>query len=505
MNRWILAYDLGTTGNKVSLYSCEGKVIFSASYPYLTSYGPNGEAEQNPEDWWRAVIEATRAIAAKYDCRNIACLSFSGQMMGLVCVDKAGRPLRNSLIHCDQRATRQNAALLEKIDEDAFYRITGHKASPSYPLQKLMWIKENEPETYQKTHKVLNAKDYIVFRLTGHLMTDYTDASSTNLFDLNTAAWSDKILSLAQIDGEKLPEIKPSTHVAGFLCATAAEQMGLKKDTPVVLGAGDGMCASIGCGAVRPGKAYNYIGSSSWITGITEKPIYDEKMRLETWVHPNSRYANVGGTMQTAGACYAWAAKQLYGSDANPDIAQELAQTRPGSGGVLFLPYLQGERVPFWNPDARGVFLGLSSSSTRADMLRAVLEGVALNLKTIFDVFKTHLPIAELTLIGGGANNSLWTQMMADIYGVPVIKPKNLSGITSVGAAIIGGVGAGVFKSLCVAEEFLEIDGTQLPRPENKALYTQLHGVFLKSYASLVDVFSLLRQTGRTEKPGDEA
>ncbi len=498
MSRWILAYDLGTTGNKVSLYSGEGKVLASALAAYQTSYGKNGEAEQDPEDWWRAVVSATQEIVAKYECRNIACLSFSGQMMGLVCVDRAGRPLRNSLIHCDQRATKQNDRLLEKITDADFYQITGHKASPSYPLQKLMWVKENEPEIYKNTYKVINAKDFIVFRLTGNLMTDYTDATSTNMFDISRRTWSDKLLSLAQLDADKLPEVKPSTHVAGFLCEGAAGQLGLKKDIPVVLGAGDGMCASIGCGAVRPGKAYNYIGSSAWITSITGKPVFDKQMRLETWAHPDSRYSNVGGTMQTAGACYAWAVRQLYGTQENPEIAAELSQTRPGSGGILFLPYLQGERVPFWNPDARGVFLGLSTTSTRADMLRAVLEGVAFNLKTILNVFQTHIPIAELTLIGGGANNELWTQMMADIYNVPILKPKNLSGVTSVGAAIIGGVGAGIFESFDVAEDFLEIDSRQVPDPDNKEIYDRLHEVFLKSYESLVDVFKLLRDNRKS-------
>lgn len=497
MKRYILAHDLGTSGNKASIYSIDGKLITSATYCYETKYADGGIAEQNPDDWWTAIVNTTNKMIQKIHPEEIACICFSAQMMGLVCIDKNGNVLRNSLIHCDQRAIKQNLRLLEKIDELKFYKITGHKASPNYPLQKLMWIKDNEPECYKNTYKVLNAKDYIVFKMTGEIMTDYTDASGTNAFDLKTNQWSEELCNLADVDINKFPEVKSSTHVVGEISLSASKELGLAKGTLVVLGAGDGMCSSVGCGAVKPGKVYNYIGSSSWITSILKQPVFDEKMRLETFAHPAGKFFNVGGTMQTAGACFEWAAKNLYGSLSSESIMKELSETKPGSSGVIFLPYLNGERVPFWNENARGTFIGISNTTTRADMLRAVMEGVALNLKIILDIYRKYINVDEIIVIGGAARNSIWTQIIADVYGAKILKPENLSEITSLGAAIIGGVGTGLFKDFTVAEDFLSITETQSPREEYRGLYDKLLDVFQKSYYSLIESYGLLQDLKR--------
>ena len=489
---YLLAHDLGTSGNKACLYTNKGELIKAETVGYETYYLGGGKIEQNPEDWWKAIVESTRKLIEGIDVSEIKGISFSAQMMGLVCIDRDGRVLRNSMIHSDQRASEESRETQKQISEKDFFAITGHHSGPSYPMQKLMWVKKHEPEIYEKTYKVLNAKDYIVFRMTGKIATDYTDASSTNMFDVPARKWSEKLCRMGGIDMEKLPEVKDSTWVAGTLIPEVAAEMGLAPETKVVLGAGDGMCSSVGCGAIVPGKVYNYIGSSSWITGIFEKPPIGEKMYLEIWAHPAGPWANAGGTMQSAGSAFEWAADTLYGSVASPDIEKELAQTKPGSGGVIFLPYLNGERVPFWNEKARGTFVGISNLTTRADLLRAVLEGVAFNLKMILDETETWMDVKEITVLGGTIRNKLFCQILADVYGIPVVTLKNTSQITSLGAAIIAGVGCGEIDSFESTEGFCTVDRRYYPEKETAEYYAGRSGLLRETYESLVNVFEKL-------------
>ncbi|MFR5861076.1 MAG: FGGY family carbohydrate kinase, partial [Flavonifractor plautii] len=244
--KYILAHDLGTSGNKATLFSDEGKMITSEVFRYDCHYFNTNWAEQDPEDFWKAICVTSRNLIdkARIDPGDIAAVSFSGQMMGCLCVDKQGNPLRPSIIWADQRAQAQAAALGEQISLRDFYHIAGHRNSASYGLQKLMWVRDNEPEVYAKTYKALNAKDFIVLRLTGKFYTEPSDATSNACIDLNTLQWSDKIVNASGIDGDKLPEIVPSTTVAGEVTPWAAGQTGLKAGTPVVMGGGDGLCSN---------------------------------------------------------------------------------------------------------------------------------------------------------------------------------------------------------------------------------------------------------------------
>lgn len=287
MPTYILAHDLGTSGNKATLFSAEGQLIGSEVYSYDAHYFNDTWVEQNAEDWWNAVCHTSRQLiqSTGIDAKDIKAISFSGQMMGCLCVDKQGNPLRPSMIWADQRAQRQAAQIEEHISQWDFYHIVGHRNTASYGIQKLMWVKDNEPEIYENTYKTLNAKDFIVFRLTGNFYTEPSDGNSNGCFDLNTLQWSEEILKYAGIDPDKLPELKPSTFVAGGVTEAAAKATGLAVGTPVVLGGGDGVAANIGCGSIAPGKTYNCMGTSAWITTTTEKPIFDEKMRIVTWAH----------------------------------------------------------------------------------------------------------------------------------------------------------------------------------------------------------------------------
>jgi xylulokinase len=499
MKQYLLAHDLGTSGNKATLFNTEGKLIRSVTSAYETHYFNNNFSEQDPADWWNAVCSSTRTLVQGLDTREIAVICFSGQMMGCLCVDSRGRPLRPAILYSDQRAVKECQSILGQIDAREFYRITGHRASASYSVEKLMWVRNNEPQLYASTFKMLHAKDYLNFRLTGIMATEYSDASSTNLLDLNTRRWSEKLLRVTGIDGEKLPDLKASTDVVGELTTEAARELGLHAGIPVVAGGGDGVCAGVGVGSVKPGITYNYLGSSSWIATTTKDPIYDEEMRTFVWAHAVPGYFHPCGTMQTAGSSYAWLKNQICTqekasaaeSGANPYelINAQIATSPPGANGLVFLPYLLGERTPRWNPDAKGALIGLTLAHTRADVMRAVMEGVTLNLSIILDIFRERTPITEITVIGGGAKGSVWRKIMADVYQAEILRPNYLEEATSMGAAIIGGVGCGVFKDFDVADRFIQVTDRVTPDPGTAQTYAEARSLLNESYNSLVHLF----------------
>ncbi len=512
MEKYILAHDLGTSGNKATLFSETGKLIGSKVYEYNTDYYDEITVEQDAEDWWKAVCETSRSIIAEcnIDNKDIAAVSFSGQMMGCLCVDKQGNPLRKSIIWADQRSQKQAFQIEQKISQKDFYRITGHRNTASYGIQKLMWIKENQPEIYENTYKTLNAKDFIVQRLTGEFYTEYSDATSNNCLDINTLQWSERIMEAAGIDPDKMPELKPSTFVAGGVTEAAASATGLAVGTPVVLGGGDGVCANIGAGSYKVGRTFSYVGSSSWIATTTEKPLFDEDMRTITWVHIVPGLYTANGTMQTAGGSYNWLKNTLCDYEilkaaelgANPYeiINKRIENSVPGSNGVVFLPYLLGERAPRWNANAKGAFVGLKMQNTKDDILRSVLEGVTMNLCIILDALRSQVDIDELLVIGGGAKGAVWRQMMADIYGLKIKVPKLLEEATSMGAAITGGVGVGLFKNFDAIENFIEINNEHTPNAVTQKAYENSKKIFDYCYKSLIPVFDEMTKIYESSK-----
>ena len=499
MKQFLLAHDLGTSGNKATLFTTEGKLVASVTAAYGAHYFNTNWSEQDPADWWNAVCASTRELVQGVETKEIAAICFSGQMMGCLCVDREGRPLRPAILYSDQRSVQECDDILRKIDAKEFYRITGHRASASYSVEKLMWVRRNEPELYARTFKMLHAKDYLNFRLTGVMATEYSDASGTNLLDLNTRRWSEKLLGITGIDGEKLPALMASTDIVGELTTAAAREMGLHAGIPVVAGGGDGVCAGVGVGSVKPGITYNYLGSSSWIATTTKEPIYDEQMRTFVWAHAVPGYVHPCGTMQTAGGAYAWLKNEIctlekassaeHGSNPYELMNAQIASSPPGANGLVFLPYLLGERTPRWNPDAKGALIGLTLAHTRADVLRAVMEGITLNLSIILDIFRARTPISEITVIGGGAKGDVWRKIMADVYQAEILRPDYLEEATSMGAAIIGGVGCGVFKDFDVAARFTQVTDRVRPDPGTAPVYGRAKALLNESYDSLAHLF----------------
>ena len=424
-------------------------------------------------------------------------------MMGCLCVDRAGKPLRPSIIWADQRAQEESAKIEEQISQWEFYNIVGHRNTPSYGIQKLMWVKRHEPEIYENTYKMLNAKDYIVFKLTGNFYTDYSDANSCGCFDISRLCWSEKILQAAGIPEEKLPACKPSTFIGGKVTKEAAELTGLKEGTPVVLGAGDGVTANVGTGSIAEGKTYCCLGTSAWVTTTAEQPIFDPQMRIVNWAHAVPGLYAPNGTMQAAGASYNWAKEQIclreqemakdQGCSPYDYMNREIEESVPGANGLYFLPYLIGERAPRWNPDAKGAFIGLKSENTRGDILRSVLEGITMNLAVCLDILRSHIRIEEMTVVGGGARGEVWQQIMADIFETDILVPEMLEEGGSMGAAVIGGVGAGIFEDFTAVEKFLRMKERRSPRKELAGLYRGKREMFEKLYEALEPLYAGMR------------
>jgi xylulokinase len=414
-------------------------------------------------------------------------------MMGCTPVDAQGTPLRTSIIWADQRAEAEAAAIAERVGPDRVYRITGHRVSSNYSAAKLLWLRAHQPEIYSRTHQVLQAKDYVAFKLTGAYATDYSDASGTNLFDLGSRSWSQEILAAIDLDPDLLPPALPSATIIGTVTGQAAAATGLAAGTPVAIGGGDGACATAGAGVVSPADAYNYVGSSSWISFVSREPLYDPQQRTFTFAHLDPDYLFPTGTMQCAGGSYDWLERVLRGQ-ARERIYRQLddlaSSVEPGAQGLFFLPYLIGERSPHWNPRARAAFVGLTMAHGRPEMARAVLEGVAFNLRIILDAFRDQgAPIAALRLIGGGARSALWRQILADVFGLPILQPRLLVEATSLGAAIAGGVGIGLYRDYGVAAELVRVEPGEEPRPAISARYEELYQVFKATYDSLVGIY----------------
>ena len=499
--RYLLAHDLGTSGDKATLFSVDGMLVDSRTRSYPLYQNSLLLAEQDPDDWWKAVCDTTKELikATGILPGEIEAVSFSGQMMGCLPVDGRGRPLRRSIIWADRRAQAQSDRLSEEIKAKDFYNIVGHRNTASYGVQKTMWVRDNEPEVYDEARYFLNAKDYIVFRLTGRFATDPSDANSMGCFDLKKLDWSEEILNAAGIDIDRLPQIVPSTECIGNVTDEASLETGLSVKTKVIMGAGDGVAANVGAGSIAPGKAYCCLGTSAWVASTSVEPVLDPEMRIVCWAHAVPGLYSPNGTMQYACGSYSWF-KNVIGVSETEEAGRlgispyellnsEAEKSMPGADGVIFLPYLMGERAPRWNPLAKGAYLGLTAATSRNDLVRATLEGISANLSLCLDILNRNGDIAEMTVIGGGARGEIWCRILADLFDMPVRVPVSLEEAGSMGAALIAGVGAGVYEDFNEIERFLKTDKIMEPEHENSKVYEKLKKEFDLYYRALEPLF----------------
>ncbi|MEZ4622305.1 MAG: FGGY-family carbohydrate kinase [Caldilineaceae bacterium] len=394
-------------------------------------------------------------------------------------------------------AQAQGARIATACGENTVYQRTGHRPSAAYTAAKILWIRDEQPTVFAQTACFLQPKDFIVHRLTGIFAIDYSDASATLLFDLTTRSWSDEIIQALGLTKDQLPLTVPSTTVVGTVTAVAAAATGLATGTPVVIGGGDGACAATGAGVIEPGQAYCYIGSSSWIGISTAQPLLDPDQRTFTFHHLHPERYTPTGTMQSGGGARDWAWHVLQDDQ---DLDALAATVQPGAERLLFLPYLLGERSPHWNPHARGAFVGLAMPHERPQMARAVLEGVALNLRLILDAMRASMgeratPIRAMRLIGGGGNSRLWPQMLADCFNLPIHQLTLTGEATSWGAAVAAGVAIGLYEWSLAAER-ATVTNVIEPDPTTVALYAELATIYTDTYRALEPIYGRLAQLG---------
>ncbi len=499
----ILAHDLGTTGNKASLYRPDGELIKSCYHPYPTCYPQSGWVEQCPDDWWAALVLSTQEVlsASQVTPSQILGLSISGQMMAGIPIDREGNVLQKDvMIWCDYRSGQQAQVIKEKIGWRAFYQKTGAGMEiPLYPIAKLLWIKENLPEVYKKAHKFLGAKDILIQRLTGRFVTDYSDASNTAMLDIHSKNWAVDLIREVGIEVNKLSdEVLPSHTVVGEVHKKAAEATGLLEGTPVILGGGDVACAALGAGVIQEGSAYNYIGSASWLAIASHKPIFDEQMRPFTLCHVVPDRYVVQLAMFSAGVVFEWFRDQIchlessYAKhrclDAYDLMTQEASCSPAGANGLIFLPNLRPGGAPHNNLNDKGALLGLTLAHKREDVLRAVLEGITYNIRMMSEAMEKQVgtPFVELRMIGGGSKSALWREIEANVLNRKILTLSAHQEANSLGAAIIAGVALGLYKSF---DEGVKLYVKQReivePKEELSKIYQQKYPLFNNAYSAL--------------------
>jgi xylulokinase len=436
----------------------------------------------------RAVLADSRVAA-----RDIACVGLSGQMHGAVLLDEAGRVLRPSIIWCDQRTAEECRWLDAEIGPARLLQLTSNPALTNFTLTKLLWVRTHEPDVWRRVRHVLLPKDYVRYRLSGACAIDVADASGTLMLDVARRQWSDEMLSATGIRRELLPEVFESTAISARVSASAATATGLLEGTPIVAGAGDQAAGAVGMGITRPGAVSVTIGTSGVVFAATERPALDRKGRIHTFCHAIPGRWHVMGVTQAAGLSLRWLRDQWQvGADdaAYARMTAEAAAVPPGADGVLWAPYLMGERTPHCDPDVRAGLVGLAASHTRGHVIRAVLEGVAFSLRDSFAIFdELKVPVERVRVGGGGARSSLWREIQAAVYGHPVETVAAEEG-AAYGAAVLAGVGAGVWPSVDDAcDAIVRTSGVTPVDPAAAAALDRHYAAYRRVYPALRDIY----------------
>jgi xylulokinase len=500
----LLGIDIGTSGTKTLVCNEAGKVLATATAEHPTRSPRPGWSEQNPEDWWQSTIKATGAVLkkAKLKGSEIGAIGLSGQMHGSVLLGDGQKALRPALLWNDQRTAKQCAEIESKAGgRAALIELAANPALTGFTAPKLLWVREHEPRVWAKVKHVLLPKDYIRFRMTGEYATEVSDASGMLLLDVANRKWSDKLLSLLDIDKSLLARLYESQQITGTLQAQGAHILGLAKGTPVVGGAGDQAAGAVGNGIVRSGIVSATLGTSGVVFAHADEPTRDPQGRVHTMCHAIPGKWCLFGCMLSAGGSFQWFRNQLGQAeilqakkkrvDPYELLIAQAQQAPPGCEGLFFLPYLTGERCPHPDPNARGGWVGLTSRTTRDMLIRSLIEGVTFGMRDALEIMRAMgIEAREVRASGGGARSAFWRQMQADIYSAPLVV-TNASEGPAYGAALLAGVGIGVWASV---EEACKrsIKQTQkiAPKAKGAALYERYYGVYTKLYPDLKHHFA---------------
>jgi len=490
----LLGIDVGTGGTRAIVIDARGRVVGSATEEHVPFASPQtGWAEQDPRDWWRATCGAVRTAlsAAGLTGGDVTSVGFSGQMHGSVLLDDRGEVIRPALIWCDQRTGDECREITETVGAQRLIQLTSNPALTGFTLPKLLWVRKHEPEAWVQLRWVLLPKDYVRYRLTSDRATDVADASGTLLFDVAGRQWSGEMLDAMGLDARILPRAYESPEVTGTISTEGADATGLRAGTPVVAGGGDQAAGAVGMGIVRAGAVSATIGTSGVVFAATDRPALDPGGRVHTFCHAVPGRWHIMGVTQGAGLSLRWfrdnfGAGREDGRDPYERMTEDAARAPVGADGVLWGPYLMGERTPHLDPYARAALIGLAASHTRAHVLRAVLEGVTFSLQDSFSIFaEMQVPVHGVRLGGGGARSTLWRQIQADVYGYPVEIVEAEEG-AAYGAALLAGVGGAVWRTVEDAcDAVVRVAARVTPNPANQQVMARQYAEFRRIYPAL--------------------
>ena len=496
----VVGVDTGTTSVKVISFDPQGNILAEESARYSLN-SDAGRAEQDPDEVLEAVLDSLAEVvrATHEGGEEVHGVSFSAAMHSLLALDAEGKPLTPALIYADNRAVEQAARIRDELNGPEIHRRTGTPVHPMSPLTKILWFKEEAPDTFRAAHKWISIKEYVFFKLFGEYLVDHSIASASGMFNLKNLDWDKGALEILELSGDQLSRPVPTTHVARGMTQESAERLGLEPDTPFVVGANDGVLANLGLGATKPGIVACSIGTSGAVRAVVDRPRVDEGGKLFCYALTEDKWV-IGGPINNGGIALQWATEQLFpgikekaeeqGRDPH-ELAGELAEeVAAGSEGVVFLPYLTGERAPQWNPEAKGVFFGLTLQHERKHLLRAVMEGV------IYQMYSVQMALEEVTgepeeirATGGFAQSALWRQIMADVYGREILFPESYES-SCLGAALLGMKALNILDSFEAADDMLKISTHHTPKEENAAVYKETVKIFGELYERLEPQFT---------------
>ncbi|MDD6882374.1 MAG: FGGY family carbohydrate kinase [Eubacteriales bacterium] len=504
----ILTCDAGTTGCKCTIFNTQGYTLSSVRRSYDTIYPRPNWSEQNMDAILEGVYSGIRELLEQVDPHRIACVGLSGSMNGCIPVDAEGKALHANIIHSDCRAEAQVEEIARRISPEDFYQLTGNRLDTHFTLPKILWIKENLPDVYRRTRWWLNTKDYIYGRLTGRFgYTDYSDASLTIALDIRRRTWSEELIRDTGLDIQRMPVIRPGHDVRGKITRETYRLTGLMPGTPVAIGGGDGPCCARGAGVFDAGNAYTNIGSSAWVSQLLKEPVMDSKARIFNFLDMDGQSCHICGTVQCGAAAFNWAMENLFnrGENSGMDISrfENMArQIQPGSEGVMFLPTLMGWRTPYWDANTRGCLMGFTLYHDKRHIARAVYEGVAYALNTCAEIIvECGAPMNSMMLTGGGARSGLWPDMLAAIYGVPTRVHQSPGEATSLGAAMVAGVGVGIFESYEKAASLARARSTHPVNAQWNAAYRKYYPLYAQIYERLRPINDAIAGVRIGEKP----
>ncbi len=490
----LLGIDLSTTGAKALLIDEQGQIVASASTPLTLSTPRPLWAEQQPRDWWEATATSIRAALATAEVTGaeVRAVGLTGQMHGLALLDGQGEPLRPAILWNDQRTAAECDEIRARMGKSHLIAVTGNDALPGFTAPKVLWVRRHEPEIYTHAAHILLPKDYIRYRLTGDFAMDKADGSGTLLFDLARRDWSLEVAAALDIPSSWLPPTHEGPEATGAINAEAAALTGLAVGTPVMAGGGDQSAQAVGVGAIDPGMAAVTLGTSGVVFAATSAPLFEPEGRLHAFCHAVPGRWHLMGVMLSAAGSLQWLHDTLAPDVSFDALMDEAAQAPAGSEGLLFLPYLSGERTPHPDPLARGAWVGLTLRHTRAHMIRAVLEGVAFGLRDGFTLL-AQVGLGEMArarVSGGGARSPLWRAILASMLATPLETVEASEG-AAYGAALLAGVGAGVWPDVATAcSATIQPGAITAPDAEWQATYDHLYPVYQSLYPALKPTFS---------------